>query len=546
MEFFDAWKFIAGLGIFLFGMHLMEEAIRLLAGRRFKLFLLRHSQNKIKGILSGAGITAILQSSSVVSLVVLAFVGAGVIPMRHAIAIVMGSNLGTTATGWLVAMVGFKIDIEALAFPLIGIGSLIIIMMNSKHQWPAVGKALLGLGLLFLGLDFMKTSVSQLAEQFDFTPYMDYPPIVFLLIGLILTAIIQSSSASMVITLSALHSDIIPLESAAAMIIGADLGTTVTVILGGMAGVPAKKRVAMAHFLFNLVTDVLAFLGLSWLLRLTQMLDIEDPLFALVLIHSTFNALGILLFYPFITLLSNYLERQFKDPSIREAQHIHLLTPEVPDAGIKALSMEIEYLFKKVMNMMRANFEEVQEFGQPTFKDQYRAIKQLEGEMFEFYTQLQQQKLEQEEADRLNQLINSTRHFLHATKGAKDVHEDLLDISSTTDRVIHELFLGFRESGWTFYETLKGIMKDPDSPTRFEDLVQLLQVNQNIYQHLLHKIYQDLSKKKLRQVEISTILNVNRELYSSRNALIMAVKDFVLDTREAMDFQNIPAPGSTT
>ena len=542
MQYFNAWEFIAGLGIFLFGMHLMEEAIRQLVGRRFKLFLLRHSQNKIKGILSGAGITAVLQSSSVVSLIVLAFVGAGVIPMRHAIAIVMGSNLGTTATGWLVAMVGFKVDIESLAFPLIGVGALIMIMMDSKYQWPAIGKGLLGLGLLFLGLGFMKTSVGQLAEQFDLTPYVAYPPIVFLLIGLILTAIIQSSSAAMVITLSALHSDIIPLDSAAAMIIGADLGTTVTVLLGGMTGVPAKKRVAMAHFLFNLVTDILAFLALPWLLKLTQVLSIGDPLFALVLIHSTFNAAGIILFYPFIGALSKFLERQFTDLTIREAQYIHELTPEVPEAALKALSKEIDHLFEKVMDLMKANFEDEQVFGQPSFKQQYRAIKQLEGEMFEFYTQLQQQKLEPEEADRLNQLINTIRHFLHATKGAKDVHEDLMEMSAAADRVIHELYHDFRESGWSFFETLKNIMREPQSPTCFEDLAELLQVNQKIYQDLLRKIYQELSKKQLSQVEISTILNVNRELYSSRNALVMAVKDFLLEAKEAMDFQNLPAP----
>lgn len=117
---------------------------------------------------------------------------------------VFGANLGTTATGWLVALIGFKVEIQQLAFPLIGVGSLMLMMLESKKQWKHLGKAILGLGFLFLGLEFMKTSVNQLAENFDLSPYVDHSPFVFLLIGVVLTAIIQSSSASMVITLSAL------------------------------------------------------------------------------------------------------------------------------------------------------------------------------------------------------------------------------------------------------------------------------------------------------------------------------------------------------
>ena len=214
MQYFNSWEFIAGLGIFLFGMLQMEDAIKSLAGRSFKLFLRKHSKSKLKGILSGAGVTAILQSSSVVSLIVLAFVGAGAIHLKQAIAMVFGANLGTTITGWLVAMVGFKVDIELLAFPLIGVGSLMMVMLTRKDKWKHLGKAFLGLGFLFLGLEFMKTSLGHLADNLDLAPFVDYPPVVFLIIGVVLTAIIQSSSASMVITLSALYNDIIPFTDA--------------------------------------------------------------------------------------------------------------------------------------------------------------------------------------------------------------------------------------------------------------------------------------------------------------------------------------------
>ena len=550
VQYFNTWEFIAGLGIFLFGMLQMEDAIKTLAGRRFKLFLKKHSKNKIKGILSGGAVTAILQSSSVVSLIVLAFVGAGVMPMKSAIAMVFGANLGTTITGWLVALIGFKVEIEVLAFPLIGTGCLMFIMLQSQKQWKHLGQALLGLGLLFLGIEFMKTSVDQLADNFDLSPYVDQSPVVFLLIGMVFTAIIQSSSASMVIILSALYSNIIPLDSAAAMVIGSDLGTTATVLIGGLPGLPAKKRVAMAHFIFNLVTDLLAFLALNWLLALIGLVGVTDPLVALVLLHSTFNAFGLILFYPFINYLADFLDNRFKDAAIRETRFISKLTPEIPEAALPALDQEVHHLFERVLKLVRANFVQGQEnrfnldFRKSeelvTLKKQYQQVKQLEGEMFQFYTTLQQEPMEEHDSKRLVQLINAIRFLLHAAKGAKDVYKNLLQIKNSTDPNLNELFSIIKEGHMPFYEELEGLLVEDSSATLFEDLTEMLQKNQAIYEELLDFIYRDLSRIKLSQVEISTVLNVNRELFSSRKALIMAMKEYKLGFLESIDLQQLP------
>ncbi len=528
----------------------MEEAIKTLAGRSFKLFLKKHSGNKIKGILSGGAVTAILQSSSVVSLIVLAFVGAGVIPMRSAIAMVFGANLGTTVTGWLVALVGFKVEIEQLAFPLIGAGTLMVLIFEGKKNWKHFGQALLGLGFLFLGLEFMKTSVDHLAENFDLSPYVDYSPFVFLLIGMVLTAIIQSSSASMVITLSALYSNIIPLESAAAMVIGSDLGTTATVLVGGLPGLPAKKRVALAHFIFNLVTDLLAFLALDWLLMFVTFMGVSDPLIALVLLHSTFNAFGLILFYPFINYLADFLESRFKDSSVHESKYIRKLTPQIPEAALQALDQEVEHLFHKVFNLVRSNFEIpsatfnfdlFNSDSKADFKKQYKDVKQLEGEMFQFYTGIQQQSLDQQDSQRLSQLINVIRDLLHAAKGAKDVHGNLAEIRNSTDYTLNSIFNIIRAGHLSFYEELEDLLQVDTSTTMFEDLIEMLQKNQVLYEELSDSIYQNLSKGKLSQVEISTVLNINRWLFSSRKALIMALKDYRLNFQESIDFQKLPA-----
>jgi len=550
MHYFNIWEFIAGLGIFLFGMLQMEDAIKTIAGRSFKLFLMKHSHSKVKGILSGAAVTAVLQSSSVVSLIVLAFVGAGVIPLKSAIAVIFGANLGTTVTGWLVAMVGFKVDIELLAFPLIGVGGLIMIMLESRRYWKHLGQALLGLGFLFLGLEFMKTSVTQLAENFDLTPYVHHSLFVFLVVGVVLTAIIQSSSASMVITLSALYSNIIPLESAAAIVIGSNLGTTTTVLVGGLPGLPAKKRVATAHFIFNLVTGILAFIALDWLLTMIGLTGVADPLVALVLLHSSFNAFGLVLFYPFINLLANFLENRFRDEDVHEAKFIYKLTTEVPEAALQALDQEVDHLYQKVLTMLKTNFDLnpndtfkldfKRDAATRTFKQQYQSIKQLEGEMFQFYTGLQQRELEPADSKRLSQLIGSIRYLLHAAKSAKDVHKNLFELRDSTHRSLNQLFEIIRDREVPFLSDLDKLLHEGTTATLPEELTEMLQHNQVIYEELLKSIYQDLSRKKLTQIEISTILNVNRELYSSRKALVQALNEYLSSVQEIVDFHNPP------
>ena len=198
-ESLDIWKLLAGLGIFLFGMFLMEESIKNLAGRSFKSFI-RHSTNgRLKSILSGTLVTGVLQSSSAVSLMVLAFVGAGIMAMENAIGVILGSNLGTTFTSWIVAFFGFKVNIEEYSLPLIGIGGLGLIFLGKSVRFSNLSKLMVGFGFLFMGLDYMKTSVEELTSTFDMTVLQDLGIVPFALAGIALTAIMQSSSATIAV-----------------------------------------------------------------------------------------------------------------------------------------------------------------------------------------------------------------------------------------------------------------------------------------------------------------------------------------------------------
>ena len=232
----------SGLGMFLFGMFYMEIALKELAGIRFKQWIKNSTSSRVKSLLTGTLATAVLQSSSVVTLMTLSFVSTSLVSLESAIGIIFGSNLGTTVTAWIVATLGFKVKIELFALPMIGLGGFMLILNSSHKRLEAVAKILIGFGLLFFGLEIMKNSIETLGHNFDLSLYTHYPLIVFVGLGFIITALIQSSSATTAIILSALYAGILSFEQSAAMVIGANVGTTVTALLGGIGGIPDKKR----------------------------------------------------------------------------------------------------------------------------------------------------------------------------------------------------------------------------------------------------------------------------------------------------------------
>lgn len=547
-ESIDIWKLVAGLGIFLFGMFQLENSLKALAGRTFKLFLKRHTKNKYKAILSGTFVTAVLQSSSVVSLMTLAFVGAGIINMKSALGIIFGSNLGTTFTGWIVATLGFKLNIEDFALPLVGIGGLVIIIFSKWEKITSMGMVLIGFGFLFLGLDYMKSSVDYMAQNFDVSAFQHYGPAVFLLIGFVFTAIVQSSSASMVITLSALSSGIIPFESAAAMVIGADLGTTITALIVGLPGVPAKKRVAMGHFIFNLVTDVVAFLFLGMLIFFVKdIVGIRDDLLGLVFFHSTFNLLGIFIFLPLINYFATFLERRFQESNHEEGLYIHKVTPEIPEAAIEALNNETRHLIEKVTYLNRMAFADGHEEAKfwivtRRFKDHYHEIKRLDGEIFKFYHELQKERLDGEESSKLNQLILVVNSALHSAKSIKDIEPDLNDFRQSTKSALNELFERLYECNGKFLNELSSILKIDSDHTSFEDLTDLMMKIQDDYNQNIQLINTDRNyRKDLDELELSTVFTVNREIYSASKALITATSHFLLSEEKVQEFRSLPA-----
>lgn len=537
----DFWKFLAGLSIFLIGLFFLEEALKTLAGSSFKKLLKKHTQNPLKAIIMGTLVTAVLQSSSVVTLIVLAFVGAGVMTLRNALGVIIGSNLGTTFTGWIVATLGFKVDIEGFAMPFIAIGGLSMIFFKDNKKLNEFGRFFLGFGLLFLGLNFMKASIEQFATSFDLSPYIAYGPYGLFLVGFVLTAIIQSSSAAMVITLSALNAGMMPLEAAAAMVIGNDLGTTITILLGGLSGTAAKKRVAMSHFLFNLLTDLIALILLYPLLHLvTQIAGKGNPLMTLVLFHSAFNLVGIFLTFPFLGFFARFLENRFTHSDHMVASHINKVTSQVPEVAIAALQNEVNHLIEmvlvlhlKILNLktglfdFEKNTEETnhkQDLSEKSYPTLYESLKQLEGEMVPFYLTLQNEPLSNEEFNQLNQLIHATRYAMMSAKDFKDIAHNIEEFERSANDSKIALFAFLKGRLHDFYLALHRLLT-LENP---KELEYYIQENQEINAEFLKETYQQINRGDLGETEISSILSVNREVYNANQHLLLAMQDGVL------------------
>ena len=268
MSFLQIFTLLGALGMFLYGMNLMSSGLQKAAGDRLRGFLSAMTSNPLKRVLTGLGITAIIQSSSATTVMVVSFVNAGLLTLVQAIGVIMGANIGTTVTAWLVAWLGFKADISILAIPLMLFGFLF--SNSKKDQHKNIGELIVGFSLLFLGLSFMKESVPDLSEtpqvlEFvkSWSSYGFGSVIIFLVFGTLLTLVLQSSSATMAITLIMLSMGYIPFSMACAMVLGENIGTTITANIAASVGNTSAKRAAMSHTIFNVF-------GVLWALALFQ------------------------------------------------------------------------------------------------------------------------------------------------------------------------------------------------------------------------------------------------------------------------------------
>jgi phosphate:Na+ symporter len=446
----------ASLGLFIFGMIYLEDSLKKAAGASFKKWVKISTNSDAKAVFTGVTATALLQSSSVVTLMALSLTGAGLMSLQSSIGVVFGSNIGTTATAWIIALVGFKFDIKLIAFVMVGFGGIGSVLFGEGKTRHIFG-AFTGFGLIFLGLEGLKESFTILSQTIDIISLREHNKLIFVLAGMALTAMIQSSSASIAIAQSALFTGILGFDHAAAFVIGANVGTTVTAIIGAIGGSSDKKRTAVAHILFNVFTGVVAFILLAPMTWSLSYVGLNQSVEALALFHTLFNILGVIIWFPLIPALTRWLQTKFHIIKPVMTLYIHNVSHTLPALEHEALRKEVIHLGHNVCSFAVAAIHVPPEEGlkhhasiskiletykQPLLSsplERYHELQHLQGEILDYATALSIRiELPEIRKDFDRTLLMATQ-LIAASKHIRDILHDI-EMLSESDTLEMEAF----------------------------------------------------------------------------------------------------------
>lgn len=368
--FYDILQLLGALGLFLFGMKVMSDALLKLAGNRLRAILASMTSNRVFGVITGFFITSVIQSSSATTLMVVSFSNAGLLTLVESISVIMGANIGTTITAWLITILGFKVSMSAIALPLVGIG--LLFTFSKKKNLENWGNFIVGFAILFIGLQFLKDAMPDINSNPGILEFLKQytdlgfgSVLLFLLIGTILTVVIQSSSATMALTLIMTAEGWIPFELAAAMVLGENIGTTITANLAALVASYKAKRTARAHLIFNIIGVIWVLIlfypflkGIGWL---SEGFGAESPFLvaaaipvAISLFHTVFNIVNTFLLIWFIGPIARLVERiipEYLEPDLQvdEPKFLNRSVLKYPETLISALIEESKHLFKNTI-----------------------------------------------------------------------------------------------------------------------------------------------------------------------------------------------------
>jgi len=351
----------AGVAIFLFGMLSLEEGFRAFTGGALDRILKRATSSTARSVMFGVVSTSVMQSSSLVSVITISFLSAGLLTLAAGIGIIFGANLGTTTGAWLIAGFGLKVNIAAYAMPLLVFG--VVLIFQSSKALKGIGYIFAGLGFLFLGIHYMKEGFETFKETINLAEYAvaGYPGVLlFSAIGIFATVVMQSSHATLVLIITALAAGQITYENALALAIGANVGTTITAILGAMSANESGKRLAVAHLVFNVVTGAIAIVFIYQLVDIVNgtsaLVGIADDDYTLKLavFHSIFNLLGIVVMLPLLKRLVAWLEKLIpeKKPEVDQPMYLSESSAEFPGTAVQAVRLETERVYDAAVRII--------------------------------------------------------------------------------------------------------------------------------------------------------------------------------------------------
>src|SRR6056297_1329108 len=467
----NAQEIAAGVAIFLFGMLMLEDGFKLFGGGALERVLARATSSTARALSFGILSTTLLQSSSLVSVVTISFLSAGLISLIGGVAIIFGANIGTTTGAWLVAGLGLKIDIAAYAMPMIAL-SIILVFQKSKVL-RGFGYALAGLGFLFLGIHHMKEGFEAYKDQIDLLRFA-LPGViglvVYTLLGTVSTVIMQSSHATMVLILTALSAGQITYENALALAIGGNVGTTITAIIGSLSANFQGKRLALAHLVFNLTTAAVALIfiaqlrdAVDWVSAVVG-IDADDYALKLAVFHTIFNVLGVALMLPLMRRQVSALERRIVEPApdVSRPRFLNNAVDAFPETLESALRKEVLHLYENAtelilhgLNLHRHEIFESANIAETVRKsrtasdldieERYeRRVKTLYSAIVEFTTRVGDKRLPPLIAQRVYDLRDVASDIVQAVKSVKHLRKNVLRYTVRDQGAVTELYDGLR------------------------------------------------------------------------------------------------------
>ena len=556
---------VAGVAILLFGMIMLEEGFRVFTKGHLKK-ILKNATNKLyKSIGVGAIVTALLQSSSLVTVITISFISAGLIDLAGGIGLIFGANIGTTATAWLVALFGLKIKISVLAMPMLIFG--IIFSFQKKTSLKGIGNVLAGLGFFFLGIHYMKEGFDIFKQYIDLTQYAVsgfLGVILYSVIGIIITTILQSSSATLALILTALAAGQIEYENALALAIGANVGTTITAILGSISSNVSGKRLAGAHFIFNITTGTLALVLIyplsNFVNYLSDLVGINetDYTLKLALFHTIFNVLGVIIMIPFIERLEKFLLHFFKenlDKDIDEPKYLNEAVLEFPGAAIRSLINESKYLYKNAifeivahsLNINRYDIQSDKKIKKVIKKSTddmhidveklyYKKVKTIYGEIISCATKVQSTLNLNDQQNNIITLIKiANRKMVEIIRDVRELNKNVTYYLKSDNKYICKEYDRFRKKVVKVLRVIYLFRTEEDSELYYEQLLELKnEAKKEI--HSSNKYINKLIRKNLITINMaSSLVNDNDNVNDMIKKLISVAEILYLEKEQLLE-----------
>lgn len=442
-------QILGSLGVFFYGMKRMSEAIQRLTGDRLRASMSFITQNRFRGVFTGFFITTVIQSSSATTVMVVSFVNAGLLTLTQSIGVIMGANLGTTVTIWIISIFGFKVSLSSFSIPIIGIG--IPFIFSKTNKWQNTGEALVGFGLLFMGLGLLKKAVPDIknnpeALQFlaDYTSMGYMSIILFIIVGILLTIAVQSSSAAGAVTVAMAYQGWIDFPIAAAIVLGENIGTTITAYLASLGTNTQAKQAARAHLIFNVIGVIWMLIVYFYFLRLIDYIVPGDSTIAanipihLSAFHTLFNLINIVLLIGFVPQIAALVEKMIKPPIDEEDKAASYHLPYISTAILKTPEMYIYEARREIIKMAILAHNMFQTFLDVFFNpenDMGTSIKKLKrqedladtmkSELTKFLGRISREKLAEQSAIRVTSLMR----IVNEIESIADCCYDLIQVT---------------------------------------------------------------------------------------------------------------------